>query len=69
LKIYFSHIFIYNRLLERDQVEDEEATLNDEDESGFLKAFKVDSHMIYQIHSCGSNLICIWSCIFFWKYI
>jgi chromodomain-helicase-DNA-binding protein 4 len=30
-----------DRLLDRDQVVDEEATLDDEDEDGFLKAFKV----------------------------
>ncbi|KAK7311902.1 hypothetical protein RJT34_10364 [Clitoria ternatea] len=30
-----------DRLLDRDQVGDEEATLDDEDEDGFLKAFKV----------------------------
>ncbi|CAI0416517.1 unnamed protein product, partial [Linum tenue] len=30
-----------NRLLDREQIGDEEATLNDEEEDGFLKAFKV----------------------------
>lgn len=60
LEKLLSHIFIYNRLLDRDQVGDKEATLDDEDESGFLKAFKVDSHMIYQIRSCASNLIYIY---------
>lgn len=29
------------RLLDRDQVVDEEATLDEEEEDGFLKAFKV----------------------------
>lgn len=35
-------MFLHNRLLDRDQVEHEVATLDDEDEDGFLKAFKVD---------------------------
>jgi hypothetical protein len=42
LEDFIPHIFLYNRLLDRDQVVDEEATLDDEDEDGFLKAFKVD---------------------------
>lgn len=39
-------IFHHNRLLDRDQVGDEETTLDDEDENGFLKAFKVDYQII-----------------------
>lgn len=31
----------FNRLLDREQVGDEEASLDDEEEDGFLKAFKV----------------------------
>jgi hypothetical protein len=67
LKIYSTYIFLHNRLLDRDQVVDEETTLDDEDEDGFLKAFKVVlsysraytffatsvySYLIYQ-HSCS----------------
>lgn len=37
-----SDIFFHNRLLDRDQVVDEDTTLDDEEEDGFLKAFKVD---------------------------
>lgn len=33
-------------MLDRDQVGDEEATLDDEEEDGFLKAFKVDCHYL-----------------------
>lgn len=36
----------FHRLLDRDQVGDEEASLDDEDEDGFLKAFKVLSSII-----------------------
>ena len=32
---------IFNRLLDRDQAGDEESTMDDEEEDGFLKAFKV----------------------------
>lgn len=39
---FIPHIFFHNRLLDRDQVGHEEATLDDEEEDGFLKAFKVD---------------------------
>jgi len=42
LENFIPHIFLHNRLLDRDQVVDEETTLDDEDEDGFLKAFKVD---------------------------
>lgn len=49
LGIFISCIFFYNRLLDRDQVGDEEATLDDEDEDGFLKAFKVDCVIILHI--------------------
>lgn len=53
---FLSRMFLYNRLLNRDQVGDEEATLDEADEDGFLKAFKVDAYMIYYIHFCASNL-------------
>ena len=33
--------FSFYRLLDRDQVGDEEATLDDDEDNGFLKAFKV----------------------------
>lgn len=41
LENFIPHILLHNRLLDRDQVVDEETTLDDEDEDGFLKAFKV----------------------------
>lgn len=52
LENFLSHVFLYNRLLDRDQVGDEEATL-DEDENGFLKAFKVEFHMVYHTYLCS----------------
>jgi hypothetical protein len=61
---FLSRIFLYIRLLDRDQVGDEEATLDDEDENGLLKAFKVDSHMIYHIHSCHKPFV-----LSFWFFI
>lgn len=42
LEKFIPLIFLHNRLLDRDQVGNEEATVEDEDEDGFLKAFKVD---------------------------
>jgi chromodomain-helicase-DNA-binding protein 4 len=33
----------FNRLLDREQIGDEETSLDDEEEDGFLKAFKVFS--------------------------
>lgn len=39
-------LYFFHRLLDRDQVGDEEASLDDEDEDGFLKAFKVLSSII-----------------------
>lgn len=43
LENWISCILLHNRLLDRDQVGDHEANLDDQDEDGFLKAFKVDS--------------------------
>lgn len=54
---FLSHTFLYNRLLNRDQIGDEEATLDETDEDGFLKAFKVDAFTIYYILFCASNLL------------
>jgi len=50
LRNLFLVYFLNNRLLDRDQVGDEEATLDDEEEDGFLKAFKVNCH--YLSHTC-----------------
>lgn len=55
--------FFFYRLLDREQVGDEEATLDDDEEDGFLKAFKVLSILYYHVHwyyceiSVSSNLI------------
>jgi len=54
--------FFVGRLLDRDQAGDDEALLDDEDEDGFLKAFKV---IFYNIDSKGpygyiSNASCWW---------
>jgi len=49
-------VYFLNRLLDRDQVGDEEATLDDEDEDGFLKAFKVDCVIIFHIYFCSLNV-------------
>ena len=43
------NFFLY-RLLDREQVGDEEATLDDDEEDGFLKAFKVLSILYYPVH-------------------
>ena len=43
LEHFISCAFLQNRLLNRDQVGDEEATLDDEDDDGFLRNFKVNS--------------------------
>lgn len=43
------NFFLY-RLLDREQVGDEEATLDDDEEDGFLKAFKVFSILYYPVH-------------------
>jgi len=48
--------FLNNRLLDRDQVGHEEATLDDEEEDGFLKAFKVDCVIIFHMHFCSRNV-------------
>lgn len=48
----------FHRLLDRDQVGDEEASLDDEDEDGFLKAFKVLSSIINKcMLTCDSFLL------------
>lgn len=38
----FYFFTLFYRLLDRDQVENEEAAVDDEEDDGFLKAFKVD---------------------------
>lgn len=45
-KKFVCNIFC-NRLLDREQAGDEEATLDDEEEDGFLKAFKVIANIIF----------------------
>lgn len=46
LSLNIIFLCFFHRLLDRDQVGDEEASLDDEDEDGFLKAFKVLSSII-----------------------
>jgi hypothetical protein len=41
-----------NRLLDREQVGDEETSLDDEEEDGFLKAFKVFFFFNYNAFVC-----------------
>jgi len=45
------HCFL-NRLLDREQVGDEETSLDDEEEDGFLKAFKVFFFFNYNAFVC-----------------
>lgn len=55
--LFVAFFFSFNRLLDREQVRDEEATVDDDEEDGFLKAFKVLSMLYYSVHFylCASS--------------
>lgn len=58
--VYISIKFIlyicWSRLLDRDQIENEESTQVDEEENGFLKAFKVLHYFSFSILPISKNI-------------